>query len=62
MAGKIMEIKVGTKRCELVECGRAFIPVVRWQRCCSAAHGARLRWLKRKDRINKALAMVERKA
>jgi hypothetical protein len=54
-----MEIKVGTRKCILPGCDRTFAPIVSWQRCCSAQHGARLRWLKRRDRINAALRLAE---
>lgn len=52
---------VGAKVCALPKCGQEFTPVVRWQKCCCKAHAVRLRWLRRRDRINKALELVERK-
>jgi hypothetical protein len=55
-----MELKVGVRKCILPGCERSFIPVVKWQMTCCEAHGRRMRWLRRKERINKALARVAR--
>ena len=56
---EIMELKVGVRKCILPGCERPFIPVVRWQVTCCEAHGRRLRWLRRKERINSALRLAE---
>lgn len=50
------------KKCalsEFGECDNQFVPTVYWQKCCTKEHGRRLRWLRRKARITKALNKME---
>lgn len=52
---------IGSRICALPECKVEFTPIVRWQKCCCKEHGARLRWLRRRDRVNSALKIAEAK-
>jgi hypothetical protein len=57
-AQELVERLKGARHCALPSCRKVFMPTVGWQKCCSEGHARRLRWERRKDRINKALRLV----
>jgi hypothetical protein len=48
-------IPTPSRECALPGCNVMFKPKVDWQKCCCHEHGVKLRWLRRKARIKKAL-------
>ena len=51
-------LTINARVCALKGCGLVFKPKRSWQVCCSKEHSRKMRYLRRKERVEKAMRLV----
>ena len=51
-------LTINARVCALKGCGLVFKPKRSWQVCCSKEHSRKMRYLRRKERVEKAMKLV----